>query len=59
MITAKQEAFQAIASLPDDAPIDDIMYRLFVIDKISHGQDAIENGDTYSTEALLKEVESW
>jgi hypothetical protein len=33
MKSVKEEALRAISSLPDDAPIDDVMYRLYVIDK--------------------------
>jgi hypothetical protein len=59
MMTAKQEAIRAISSLPDNAPIDDVMYRLYVIDKVSRGQAALKEGHTITTEELLKEIESW
>jgi hypothetical protein len=55
----KEEALKAISSLPDDAPIDDVMYRLYVIDKVARGQTALKEGKVMSTEELLKEVESW
>ena len=58
-MTLKQEALRAISSLPDDAPIDDVMYRLYVIDKVSKGQAALKEGRTITTEELLKEIESW
>lgn len=59
MMTAKEEAMRAISSLPDDAPIDDVMYRLYVIDKVSRGQAALKDGRTITTKELLKEIESW
>jgi predicted transcriptional regulator len=59
MMTVKEEAIRAISSLPDDAPIDDVMYRLYVIDKIARGQAALKDGRTITTEELLKEIESW
>lgn len=59
MMTVKQEAIRAISSLPDDAPIDDVMYRLYVIDKVSRGQTALREGHTITTKELLKEIESW
>lgn len=59
MISVKQEAIRAISSLPDDAPIDDVMYRLYVIDKVSRGQSAFKEGRTITTDELLKEIESW
>ncbi len=42
METLKEEAIEAISKLPESADIDDIMYRLYVIDKIKKGQDAIK-----------------
>jgi len=58
-MTVKEEAIRAISSLPDNAEIDDVMYRLYVIDKVTHGQTAMKEGRTIATEELLKEIESW
>jgi len=58
-MTVKEEAIRAISSLPDDAPIDDAMYRLYVIDKLSRGQSAVKENRTVTTEELLREIESW
>jgi restriction endonuclease Mrr len=35
--TLKKEAINAISKLPESADIDDIMYRVYVIDKIKKG----------------------
>lgn len=59
MNTLKQEALTAIAQLPDVADIDTIMYRLYVIDKIRKGREAVERGETISAEDLRQEIESW
>ena len=59
MKSVKEEAIRAISSLPDNAPIDELMYRLYVIDKVAHGQEAIKEGRTIPTDQLLKEIESW
>ncbi len=59
MQTVKQEAMNAINSLPDSASIDDIMYRLYVIDKIKKGLDAIDRGETITIDELQKEADSW
>jgi predicted transcriptional regulator len=39
--------------------VDDVMYRQYVIDKVSRGQAALKEGRTITTEELLKEIESW
>lgn len=59
METLKQEAISAIAKLPDSADIDEIMYRLYVIDKVRKGEDSIQRGEYITTTDLKKEIESW
>lgn len=57
--TPKQEALQAINSLPDNANYEDIMYRLYVLDKIHAGMEDIKHGRVTTTEDLLKEIQTW
>ncbi len=59
MQSLKQEAVNAISKMSDSAEIDDIMYRLYVIDKVRKGREAVERGETVSTEDLRKEIEKW
>jgi len=59
MQSIKQEAIDAISKLPDNANIDDIMYRIYVIDKIKRSQEAVKNGKTITVDELKKEVQSW
>ena len=59
MQTLKEEAIEAISKLPESADIDDIMYRLYVIDKIKKGQDAIKKGKTISVQSLKEEIKTW
>ncbi len=40
----KQQALEAIAQLPDDADVDEIMCRLYVLDKIRKGREAVDQG---------------
>ena len=59
MESLKQEALNVISKLPDTAEIDDIMYRLYVIDKVRKGREAVQRGEVLSIEELKKEIESW
>ncbi len=59
MQTLKQEAIQVISKLPDSSSIDDIMYELYVIDKIKRGLESAERGELISTEELKGEIQSW
>jgi len=59
MKSIKNEALAAISSLPEDSSSDDIMYRIYVIDKIQKGQEAAAEGKTITIEEIEKEVHSW
>ena len=59
MHAAKQEALETIGKLPEDADMDEIMYRLYVLDKIRKGQEAVEQGQTLTSEELKREIDSW
>lgn len=55
----KQEAMDILARLPDNADIEEIMYRLYVLDKIRKGKEAVEQGRTLTHEELKREIEQW
>jgi hypothetical protein len=57
--TLKQEAMESIKHLPDDADIDEIMYHLYVIDKLRKSREAIEQGHVIAHEDLKREIEQW
>ena len=59
MESLKQEAINVISKMPDTAEIDDIMYRLYVVDKVRKGREAVKQGEVVSIEDLKKEIESW
>ena len=59
MQAAKQEALSTIGQLPEDADMDEIMYRLYVLDKIRKGQEAVEQGKVITSEELKREIDSW
>lgn len=55
----RDEAINVISKMPDSASIDDIMYRLYVIDKVRKGREVIQQRDSISIEELKGEMESW
>ena len=59
METLKQEAIKAISKLPEIASIDDIMYELYVVDKVKKGREAAQSGNAISVEDLKKEMQTW
>lgn len=59
METLKQEALEVISNMTESSSIDDIMYQLYVMDKVRKGKEAIQSGDSISVDELRKETESW
>ncbi len=55
----KQEALRVIAKLPESANIDDIMYELYVVDKVKKGREAAERGESNDIEDLKREMQTW
>ncbi len=59
MTTLKQEAIDVISKMEEQVDVDEIMYRLYEIDKIRKGREAAERGELTSIDELRKEVETW
>lgn len=57
--TAKQEAIEAIQRLPDTADMEEIMYRLYVLENIRRGQQDAEQGKSTPAEQLLRDIQTW
>ena len=57
--SAKQQALEAIENLPDDVPMDEIVYRLFVLTKARQGIRDVEAGRVIDSEELVREIERW
>lgn len=58
--TAKQEALEAIQRLPDNVDLDEIVYRLYVLDAIHKGLKEIEDGKPgLSVDELRAEMAQW
>ncbi len=59
MQVAKKDALETIEKPPDDADMDEIMYRLYVLDKIRKGQQAADQDRAATSEELRREIDSW
>ncbi len=57
--TLKQEALESLQRLPEDTDIDEMMYRLYVIDKLHKSREAVQLGQVISQEDLEGEMEQW
>ena len=59
MQAAKQDALNTINQVPENADMEEIMYRLYVLDKVRKGQEALERGDILTSEELERDIDSW
>lgn len=57
--TAKQEAIEAIERLPDNVALDEIVYRLYVLNKVRQGMQDVDAGRGIPSEELAREIEQW
>jgi predicted transcriptional regulator len=55
----KTEVINVIAGLPDDADMEEIMYRLYVLESIRRGREDVEHGKTVPAEEVLRDIQSW
>lgn len=59
MQAVKQEALNTIARLPEDADMEEIMYRLYVLENIRRGQQDAAQGKTLFAEEVLRDIQTW
>lgn len=57
--SAKQEALDAIQRLPDAADMEEIMYRLYVLENLRRGQHDAKQGKTTQAEQVLRDIQTW
>ena len=55
----KKDAIDIIANLPDDADMEEIMYRLYVLENIRRGHEDAEKGKTTPVEQVLLDIQTW
>ena len=59
MNNVKQEIQQVLDGLPEDATIEDMMYRLYVRQKIENAREDVHAGRIISQEEVEKRMEKW
>lgn len=59
MQAVKQDALNTISRLPEDTNMEEIMYRLYVLENIRRGQQDAVQGKTQSVEEVLRDIQAW
>ena len=58
-MTAKPDALDAVSTLTDDSRLEDIMYRLNVLEKIHQADQDVAQGRIVSQQSLREEITGW
>jgi len=56
MMIAKQQVFELLKDLPDELDIDEIMYRLYVRQKLETAEKDVREGRIISHEEVVRET---
>lgn len=59
MDSLKQTVIDAISKMPETVKVDEIMYKLYLIDKVMKGEKDISEGRFVDVDRLRKEIEQW
>ena len=59
MSTIKDKVAELIHHLPEDSTLEDIQYHLYVLEKISKGQQSIKDGKGISNEEAKARRSKW
>ena len=57
--TLKQKVLESIEKLPQDASLDDIIGRIYVIHKIEVGLKQSRQNDVVDHEEVLRRIDKW
>lgn len=58
-MTVKEKVLDAISRMPDDSTLDDIGYRLYVLESIETGLADLDRGDFLTHEQAGQELSRW
>ncbi len=59
MATVKDAVISLVRELPDDVSIDEIMYHLYVKQKILRGKQQLETGQSHPHEEVKELAKKW
>ena len=59
MTVPKQEVIDLVRQLPDNVDVEDLIYRLYLREKLAAAEADIAAGRTFSTEEVRAEAAKW
>ena len=58
-LVKKDDVLALLRRMPDEIDMEDLQYRLYVLQKIKEGEAAFQAGDVVSQEELEQQSEEW
>jgi hypothetical protein len=58
-MTVKEQLHKIVDELPEDGTIEAMQYRLYVLQKVKQGLDAVDRGKGVGHADVLKRMEKW
>ena len=55
----KSQLLEALQAMPDEFPVDELIEKLMVLQKIEEGQQQVRAGQVYTEEEAKKKLEKW
>lgn len=55
----KQKVIEMVSRMPDESSLDDIGYRLYVMESIQQGVDQLDRGEYVTNEQAKQELSKW
>lgn len=59
MVITKQQILELVKELPDEIDIDELMYRLYLIQKLETAEKDVLEGFLVSHEEVIRETSEW
>ena len=58
-MNTKNKVLELVSNMPDNSTLDDIGYRLYVLESIEQGLDELDRGEYFSHNGAKKELSRW
>ncbi len=55
----KSQVLKTLQAMPDEFPVDELIEKLIVLQKIGEGQKQVQAGRVYTEEEAKKKLEKW
>jgi hypothetical protein len=55
----KAQLLELVQDMPEDIDPEELMYRIYLLQKVQAGEDAVASGDTFSHDEAVRISDEW